>query len=127
MENQLQIFENEQFGNIRTIVVDGEIYFVGKDVAVALKYKDTKNALKDHVDAEDKGVSVLDTPSGKQTMTVINESGLYSLILFSKMPTAKGFKRWITSEVLPKIRRMGIYSTENILNKFLKFKMCLLF
>ena len=97
MENKLQIFTNEQFGQLRTVEVDGEIYFVGKDVAIILGYAIPAKAIIDHVDAEDKGTSVLETPGGKQEMTVINESGLYSLILSSKLPKAKEFKRNIGS------------------------------
>ena len=112
MANELQIFENAEFGKVRTIVKAGEPYFVGKDVAEILGYKDTVNALKTHVDAEDKMGWQITTPSrGTQTATIINESGLYSLILSSKLPEAKKFKRWVTSEVLPSIRKTGSYST----------------
>ena len=108
--NELQIFNNPEFGKVRTIEKDGEPWFVGKDVAAALGYKDTVNALKSHVDAEDKGRGwQITTPSGTQEMTIINESGLYSLVLSSKLPTAKKFKRWVTSEVLPEIRKTGGY------------------
>lgn len=111
MVNELQIFENPEFGQIRTIQIDGDPRFVGKDVAVALGYKDTKNALKAHVDGEDKRGWQIATPSGKQTMTIINESGLYALIFGSKLESAKRFKRWVTSEVLPSIRKTGSYTT----------------
>lgn len=112
MTNELQIFENADFGKVRTLVKDGEPYFVGKDVAEILGYKDTVNALKAHVDEEDKMGWQITTPSrGTQTATIINESGLYSLILSSKLPAAKKFKRWVTSEVLPSIRKTGSYST----------------
>jgi len=108
--NELQIFNNEEFGEIRTVVIDGEPWFVGKDVAVALGYKDTKNALKAHVDEEDKTGWQITTPSrGVQTMTVINESGVYSLIFGSKLESAKRFKHWVTSEVLPALRKTGHY------------------
>lgn len=107
--SDLQIFKNPEFGAIRTIERNGEPWFVGKDVAVALGYKDTVNALKSHVDAEDKGGWQITTPSGKQKMAIINESGLYSLVLSSKLPTAKRFKRWVTSEVIPSIRKNGGY------------------
>lgn len=108
--NELQIFQNPEFGEIRTIERDGEPWFVGKDVAAALGYKDTVNALKSHVDPEDKqGGWQITTPGGTQEMTIINESGLYSLVLSSKLPTAKAFKRWITSEVIPSIRKTGGY------------------
>ena len=106
---QIKIFENEEFGRIRTVMIDNEPWFVGKDVAQILEYRETAKAIRTHVDAEDKGVSVLDTPGGKQEITIINESGLYSLVLSSKMPRAKEFKRWVTSEVLPTIRRTGGY------------------
>lgn len=106
---QIKIFENEEFGRIRTVMIDNEPWFVGKDVAQILEYIETAKAIRTHVDAEDKGVSVLDTPGGKQEITIINESGLYSLVLSSKMPRAKEFKRWVTSEVLPTIRRTGGY------------------
>ena len=110
MTNQIQVFNNTEFGNIRTLEINGEPYFVGKDVATALGYKETAKAVREHVDADDKGVSVLDTPGGKQQITVINESGLYSLIFASKLPSAKRFKRWVTSEVLPMLRKTGKYS-----------------
>ena len=115
MENALQDFKNEEFGEIRTLKIDGEIYFVGKDVAKALGYQNTKDALKNHVDEEDKkaGVAIHD-PSGTKFATAINESGLYSLILSSKLPTAKKFKRWVTAEVLPSIRKTGYYAKENV-------------
>mgnify|MGYP002522780496 CR=1 FL=1 len=107
--NDLQIFSNSEFGNIRTVTIDGEPWFVGKDIAEALGYSNSRDALAKRVDAEDKGVANCDTPSGIQNMTVINESGLYSLILSSKLPNAKKFKRWVTSEVLPAIRKTGHY------------------
>ena len=112
MANEVQIFENVEFGKVRTVVVKDEPYFVGKDVAEILGYKDTVNALKAHVDEEDKTGWQITTPSrGTQTATIINESGLYSLILSSKLPAAKKFKRWVTSEVLPSIRKTGSYNT----------------
>lgn len=110
MENKIQIFKNEKFGEVRTINKDGEAWFVGKDVAEVLGYVNTKDALAKHVDAEDKMGSQIATPSrGTQTMTIINESGLYSLILSSKLPQAREFKHWVTSEVLPQIRKTGGY------------------
>lgn len=108
--NELQIFQSPEFGRVRTTVVDGEPWFVGKDIALALGYINTKDALSRHVDADDKGGARITTPSGEQEMTIINESGLYSLVLSSKLPTAKKFKRWVTSEVLPAIRKTGGYS-----------------
>lgn len=112
--NDLQIFSNSEFGNIRTVTIDGEPWFVGKDIAEALGYSNSRDALAKRVDAEDKGVANCDTPSGIQNMTVINESGLYSLILSSKLPNAKKFKRWVTSEVLPAIRKTGHYASRNM-------------
>ncbi|MDE6880188.1 MAG: Bro-N domain-containing protein [Oscillospiraceae bacterium] len=109
MMNTLQVFENPEFGSIRTVEIGGEPWLVGKDVAVALGYSNPRKALADHVDKEDKGVTKCDTPSGTQQMTIINESGLYSLILSSKLPGAKKFKRWVTVEVLPSIRKTGGY------------------
>lgn len=109
---ELQIFQSPEFGRVRTTVVDGEPWFVGKDIALALGYINTKDALSRHVDADGKGGSRITTPSGEQEMTIINESGLYSLVLSSKLPTAKKFKRWVTSEVLPAIRKTGSYSVK---------------
>lgn len=109
-ENQIKVFENVDFGKVRIIEMNGEPWFVGKDVATILGYKETAKAIRTHVDEEDKGVSVLDTPGGKQEVVIINESGLYSLILSSKLPSAKDFKHWVTAEVLPSIRKTGKYS-----------------
>lgn len=110
--NDLKVFENEEFGSVRTLERDGEPWFVGRDIAAALGYKDLPRAVRDHVDEEDKGVGVLPTPRGEQEVVIINESGLYSLILSSKLPNAKRFKRWVTSEVLPAIRKTGAYSSK---------------
>ena len=107
--NNIQIFNNPEFGQVRTVIIDDEPWFAGKDVAAALGYSNTKDALARHVDTDDKRGSRITTPSGTQEMTIINESGLYSLILSSKLPTAKKFKRWVTSEVLPAIRKTGGY------------------
>lgn len=107
--SQCEIFNHPEFGNLRCIEKDGEPWFVGKDVAMALGYSNTRDALSRHVDVEDKGVVNHDTPSGIQKMTIINESGLYSLILSSKLESAKRFKHWVTSEVLPCIRKTGGY------------------
>lgn len=107
--NELQIFKNEEFGEVRTVIIDNEPWFVGKDVAEALGYKNTRQALSTNVMSEDKGVHSVDTPSGTQQMTIINESGLYALIFGSKLDSAKRFKHWVTSEVLPSIRRTGSY------------------
>ena len=107
------VFKNKEFGQIRTCMVDGETYFVGKDVASALGYKNTKDALIRHVDVDDKEWSGITTPLGTQQATIINESGLYSLILSSKLDSAKRFKHWVTSEVLPAIRKNGRYELES--------------
>lgn len=115
----LQIFNSPEFGAIRTIEKDGEPWFVGKDVAAALGYKEPTKAAREKVDDDDKGVSKIDTPSGIQEMTIINESGLYSLVLSSKLPTAKKFKRWVTNEVIPSIRKHGAYMTPETLEKVL--------
>ena len=109
--NQLQSF-NFNGAQVRALTIDNEPYFVGKDVAEILGYKNSRKALKDHVDDEDKGVTKCDTLGGKQNLTVINESGLYSLIISSKLPSAKQFKHWVTSEVLPAIRKHGAYMTD---------------
>ena len=111
MENKLQIFSNEQFGSIRTMELDGKPYFVGKDVAEVLGYSNTRDALAKRVDEEDKtdGVAICDSIGREQKPIFINESGLYSLILSSKLPKAKEFKHWVTSEVLPAIRKEGSY------------------
>ncbi len=109
--NELQIFENAMFGKIRTVVIDKEPWFIGKDVATALGYAKPENAIANHVDEEDK-TSTLIQGSGsnyKSKTIVINESGVYSLVFSSKLPTAKAFKRWVTSEVLPAIRKHGSY------------------
>lgn len=107
--NELQIFENAEFGSIRTLEVNGEPWFVGKDVAEILGYSNPQKAIRDHVDEEDRTVNESFTVNGTMA-TLINESGLYSLILSSKLPTAKQFKRWVTSEVLPAIRKTGTYT-----------------
>ena len=114
MEN-LKVFENSEFGAVRTVMVNDEPYFVGKDVADILGYTDTAQALRKHVDEEDKLTSRFDNSGQNREMYIINESGLYSLILSSKMPNAKKFKRWVTSEVLPSIRKHGMYATEELL------------
>lgn len=113
MNNEIEIFKNEEFGQVRTMLINNEPYFVGKDVASILGYKEPRSAVSKKVDEEDRGVSKIATPSGTQEMTVINESGLYSLILSSKLPSAKKFKRWVTSEVLPTIRKNGTYAIAN--------------
>ena len=108
---EIQIFKHEVFGEIRTMTDEkGDVFFVGKDVAATLGYSNTRDALNKHVDVEDKdAVAICDAIGRNQQMVLINESGLYSLILSSKLPQAKAFKRWVTSEVLPQIRRTGGY------------------
>ena len=115
MENQkqIQIFNNAEFGNIRSMEIGGEPWFVGKDVATALGYAKPTDAVRKRVYEEDRGISKMETPSGIQEMTIINESGLYSLILGSKLDGAKRFKRWVTSEVLPAIRKTGAYAVDS--------------
>lgn len=113
--SKLEIFENREFGEIRTLEIDNEPWFVGRDVATVLGYSNPRKAIGDHVDDEDKGVTKCDTLGGSQDLTIINESGLYSLILSSKLPNAKLFKRWVTSEVLPAIRKHGLYAIDDIL------------
>ena len=111
--DELKTFENAELGAVRTLLIDGEPYFVGKDVAEILGYSKARNAIAVHVDDEDKkDAPIQGDLGGTQTMTLINESGLYSLIFSSKLPTAKQFKRWVTCEVLPAIRKTGRYETE---------------
>lgn len=116
----IQIFNSKEFGDVRALELNGAPWFVGKDVAEALGYgagKSLANAVSKHVDEEDKGVTEMMTPGGVQKVIIINESGLYSLVLSSKLPSAKKFKHWVTSEVLPAIRRHGAYMTEEALEK----------
>ena len=121
MNEIVKVFENEEFGSVRTVNVDGEPWFVGKDVAAILGYSNASKAVSTHVDDEDKRFIMIDiadsqngnVPSGKTKTALINESGLYSLILLSKLPNAKSFKRWVTSEVLPSIRKTGSYTVMN--------------
>ena len=110
LQIQPQVFTNEQLNiKIQALEIEGQPWFIGKDVTKALGYKNTHDALAKHVDVEDKGVAKRDTLGGKQDVTIINESGLYSLILSSKLESAKAFKRWVTSEVLPTIRKHSAY------------------
>lgn len=109
MENEITTFNKEGFGEIRTLTINGEPWFVGRDIAERLGYSNPRDALSKRVCAEDKGVANCDTLGGKQDLVIINESGLYSLILSSKLPRAKEFKHWVTSEVLPTIRKTGRY------------------
>ena len=117
MSNEITVFENTEFGSVRTLVINGEPYFVGKDIALILGYVKPRNAIATHVDEEDKkDAPIQGDLGGTQEMTVINESGLYSLILSSKLPKAKKFKRWVTSEVLPSVSKCGIYALDEVLN-----------
>ncbi|HEM5185937.1 TPA: phage antirepressor KilAC domain-containing protein [Streptococcus suis] len=119
MNMELQIFKNEQFGEVQLLEINNEPWFIGKEIAEILGYKNSRDALSKHVDEEDKGVAKRDTLGGSQDQVIINESGLYSLILKSKLPQAKQFKRWVTSEVLPAIRKHGGYLTDNKLEEAL--------
>ena len=119
MNSNLMIFENPEFGELRSLRMNGEPWFVGRDVAMALGYgkgKSLNNAVSKHVDDEDKGVTEMMTPGGKQNVIIINESGLYALVLSSKLERAKKFKRWVTAEVLPSIRKHGAYMTDSLLD-----------
>ena len=113
--NELKVFDSPEFGQVRTIVINSEPWFVGKDVAVALGYKNTSDAISKHVDDEDKGVAKCDTLGGMQDLSIINESGVYSLVFGSKLPNAKKFKHWVTSEVLPSIRKHGMYAVDELI------------
>ena len=115
--NEIKVFKNEQFGEIRTITIDGQPWLLGKDVADALRYSNTQKAVRDHVDEEDKLTERIVLSGQNREVIFVNESGLYSLILKSKLPSAKQFKRWVTSEVLPSIRKYGAYATEETLNR----------
>lgn len=113
MSNEIKIFENEEFGSVRTMEINGVPYFVGKDVAEILGYSRPDHAITAHVDDEDKLMYQIDTSGQNRNMFIINESGLYSLILSSKLPNAKKFKHWVTAEVLPAIRKTGSYSIQS--------------
>lgn len=123
--NELAVFNNEEFGEIRTITIDGEPWFVGKDVADVLGYSNSSKAILTHVDSEDKTFLMMDiadsqngnVPIGQTKTAIINESGLYSLIISSKLPNAKAFKRWVTADILPAIRKTGGYMTDELLAK----------
>lgn len=110
--NEVKIFNSKEFGDVRTVTIDGEPWFVGKDVAEALGYSNSRDALTKHVCSEDKGVAECDTLGGKQKLGIINESGLYALIFGSKLESAQRFKHWVTSEVLPSIRKTGGYQMQ---------------
>ena len=111
--NKIQIFRSPEFGQVRTLVRNGEPWLVGKDVAEALGYSNTRDALSKHVDSEDKSDVAIHDGSQNRNMTAINESGLYSLIMGSKLPNAKKFKHWVTSDVLPSLRKTGTYSMKS--------------
>ncbi len=117
--SSVRVFNSEEFGSLRVIEIEGEPWFVGRDIAKTLGYSNTKKAISDHVDIEDKkdGVTIRDSIGRGQKPILISESGLYSLIMSSKLPTAKQFKRWVTSEVLPSIRKHGAYMTDETLKK----------
>lgn len=123
MDNNIKIFENNEFGKVRTVILNDEPWFAGKDVAAALGYERETKAVVDHVDDEDRKMVDGKTQScfgielGQRGGWLINESGVYSLIISSKLPTAKKFKRWVTSEVLPSIRKHGAYMTEDTIKK----------
>ena len=121
--NEIQVFSNEKFGQVRGAMIDGEPWLVGKDVAERLLYSNPQKAIRDHVDSEDRGVNEMDTPGGKQMVVMINESGLYSLIFGSKLDKAREFKHWVTSEVLPTIRKTGGYvkDSEVFIQNYLPF------
>lgn len=113
--NELQVFKNQEYGEVRSLVINDEPWFVGKDVAENLGYRNGSRDINRHVDEEDRMGYRIGTPSrGEQTMTIINESGLYSLVLSSKLPSAKKFKRWVTSEVLPALRKTGQYQVKEL-------------
>lgn len=115
LSENIKIFNNAEFGEIRVMLIDDEPWFVGKDIAAALGYKDTVNALKAHIDEQDKAGWRITTQFGEKETTIINESGLYSLIFSSKLESAQRFKHWVTHEVLPSIRKHGMYMTDNLL------------
>lgn len=109
MNSEIMIFQNEAFSDVRTVMIDGEPWFAATDITRILGYKNCSKAIADHVDEEDKGITKCATAGGMQNLTVINESGVFSLILQSKMPDARRFKRWVTAEILPTIRKTGGY------------------
>lgn len=113
--NELQIYKNAELGSVRAVAIGGEVYFVGKDVAEILGYANPSKALSDHVDDEDKLNNESLSSLGQRGGWLINESGLYSLILSSKLPSARKFKRWVTSEVLPSVHRHGMYATDDLI------------
>lgn len=121
--NDLKIFENKEFGEIRTVIENGEPWFVGRDVALALGYAKPENAVMVHIDAEDKSTTLIQGSAYETRAVIINESGLYSLILSSKLPNAKKFKKWVTSEVLPSIRKTGSYQKPLTLQEMMRIQL----
>lgn len=117
--NELQVFKNDAFGEVRVLVKDGEPWFVGREIAEILQYKEPHKAIVRHVDEEDRMKHPIPTNGGMQESWIINESGLYSLILSSELPEAKKFKKWVTAEVLPSIRKYGIYATDEVIDRIL--------
>ena len=113
MENNVQLFDNEEFGIVRVVTINGEPWLVGKDVATALGYVKPTDAVRNHVPDKFKGVSVLETPGGKQNVVVINEAGMYKLVMRSKLESAEKFSDWVCEEVLPSIRKTGGYSVKD--------------
>ena len=109
MNSEIMIFQNEAFSDVRTVLIDGEPWFAATDITRILGYKNCSKAIADHVDEEDKGITKCATAGGMQNLTVMNESGVFSLILQSKMPDARRFKRWVTAEILPTLRKTGGY------------------
>ena len=118
MSNELKIFENAEFGSVRTMLKNGEPWFVAADICKALEIKNNRDILS-RLDDDEKGVDLTDTPGGKQKMTTINEYGLYTLVLSSRKKEAKAFKRWITHEVIPSIRKYGAYATSDTIDKII--------
>ena len=119
MKNQMQVFENKDFGKVRVIDINGVTWFIGKDITDILAYQNNRDAMRVHVDGDDKSTVVIHDGRQNRRMVIINESGLYSLILSSKLPAAKAFKRWVTSEILPSVRKYGAYITDDALDKLL--------
>ena len=113
MKHEIQIFSNEAFNNVRTVMIDGVLWFAATDVTRILGYKNCCKAIADHVDEDDKGITKCATAGGMQNLTVINESGVYSLIISSKMLEAKRFKRWVTHEIPPSLRKTGAYAVND--------------
>ena len=119
MNNKLIIFENPAFGKVRTILMDGEPWFVASDVCSALDIRNNRDAIA-RLEDDEKGVGLTDTPGGKQKVTVVNEPGLYSLIMSSRKPEARAFKHWITHEVIPSIRKHGVYMTDSLMDQVMQ-------